>query len=255
MDGQPMFRGELGDPPALEEGERVGQDNERIGPLADRVGDSLLERSGFPRLHGLKGDPQRAGRGLHLLHFLGFVRVEGVVEHGHAMDRRHSLLEQLQALGREIRGHAGDARNVAAGARDASHDGFRRIAGDHDDGNRRRRAARSLEPVGARGHQDVGLPPDEFRRQFGQSLKAPLGPLDFQLDGLTLDVPESRSPCRKASTGGDVAADPLARTPTRGTFPADCASAASGASVRLSVRTTASPISRMGASVGTARGV
>jgi len=35
---QPVLRGQLGDPPTLQKRERVGQDDERVGPLADRVG-------------------------------------------------------------------------------------------------------------------------------------------------------------------------------------------------------------------------
>jgi len=42
--------------------------------------------------------------------------------------------------------------------------------------------------------------------------------------------------------------------PIRGTFPACCVSAASGARARLRMRTTASPISRMGTSVEMAGG-
>jgi hypothetical protein len=61
-----MLGREIGDAPALEEGERAGQDEERVSPLADRVGYSLPEGCGFPSLHGFEGDPQRAGRGLHL---------------------------------------------------------------------------------------------------------------------------------------------------------------------------------------------
>src|SRR4029453_11372735 len=63
--------------------------------------------------------------------------------------------------------------------------------------------------------------------------------------------PASKCSCwRKASPGGGL---PGERTPTRGVL-GRCASTASGASVRLTARTTASPISRMGTSVGEAGG-
>src|SRR5207245_5422081 len=65
----------------------------------------------------------------------------------------------------------------------------------------------------------------------------------------------SRNPRRNASVRAAlVEADPPPRSPIRGTFVDCCASAASGASVKLRARTTASPTSGMGTSVRMAGG-
>src|SRR5881396_1901556 len=51
--------------------------------------------------------------------------------------------------------------------------------------------------------------------------------------------PSSRSPCRNASSSGGLSeGDVTPRKPIRGTFPACCASAASGAASRLRVSVT-----------------
>ena len=63
-----MFRGEFGDPPALEEGERVGQDNERVGSQDPASATAFSNAPASPASTGSRGDPQRAGRGPHLLH-------------------------------------------------------------------------------------------------------------------------------------------------------------------------------------------
>ena len=44
-----MLRGEIADPPAVLLREWVGQDEERVGPLADRGGNSAFDRCGFRR--------------------------------------------------------------------------------------------------------------------------------------------------------------------------------------------------------------
>ena len=46
-----MLRREIGDLAALEERQRIGQDEKRVGPAArPKLGNSPLEGSGFPRL-------------------------------------------------------------------------------------------------------------------------------------------------------------------------------------------------------------
>src|SRR5262245_37786837 len=58
---------------------------------------------------------------------------------------------------------------------------------------------------------------------------------------------------RLACSSG-LSTGPNTRLPIRAVFPASCAPAASGARTRLTARTTASPITRMGTSIGTAGG-
>src|SRR4029453_12404867 len=61
-----------------------------------------------------------------------------------------------------------------------------------------------------------------------------------------------RKTCHRRASAGSEAL--LVKIPTRYTFPGCCASAASGAGMRLTARTTPSPIRRIGTSVRMAGG-
>src|SRR5207244_7190200 len=118
----------------------------------------------------------------------------------------------------------------------------------HHDRNRRRRALGRQRRRGTQAYEHIDLESNQLGGQLWEYCSPGYRTSSLRFRPST--QPAACNASRKTLTLGSKLASVLdARTPTRCTVPACCASTASGASARPSARTTASPIIRMGTSV------
>jgi hypothetical protein len=115
----------------------------------------------------------------------------GIQHDGDSCQARHGFLEQLQALGRELRTEKSRPRDVAPGARKAGDQSARHhVAADrHDDGDRRRGLLHDPDARPARD-DDVRLEADQLSGERGKPIILALRPPVLDDDAPVLDVAE-----------------------------------------------------------------
>jgi transposase len=244
---QPVRRGQRRQPCRLARCRGVRHHEERLGTVSAHRRHGTLEFLRSPIGHELQLHTQGLRRLLqlgHALHVGGKLRVPEDADAGGA---RHRFLEQLQPfrvyLGRDV----GHFREIPPGPGQAGDEPTEDRVGDRgkDDGNR---AGRVLGRQGGwrpPGDEHVDREPTSSAASAGSRSYCPSATRDSRAIFSPSTYPSSASPCRNTSENNVVVGALTAMsTPTRGTFPAGCASEASGATKRARVRVMPSAIRR-----------
>ena len=115
-------------------------------------------------------------------------RIVGIAQNAHTASPGHDLGDQFEALGRQLRGGAGQSGEIAVWPRKVG-DQPRRdwITCHHDDRNVTRGILRPINGRGLYRNDDVDLAANQFRRQFGESSDLALRRSDVNLDIPPLD--------------------------------------------------------------------
>ena len=181
----------------------------------------------------LKLHAQRRCRLLEPLQRVGPDRIVGIPEDGHPGDPGGDLLQQLQILQLQLVGEDREAGEIAARpcqTRDQT--GLDRVATDAHDGDRARGLLGRHERRRGPSDDDVDLPTDKVCKESGMLLRRASTPV-LDDDVLSLDIPviaQTLPECLRLVDSRSVGYG--WRNPIRYTFPAGCASAASGAARR-----------------------
>ena len=180
---------------AIADEERIGADDERVGPALHQGREGWLDVALAASFQDMSCTPERPRRSLRSL--VCGLEPSGLVDR---RDRRSwslgdQLAQELEPLGRKLRGDEGDTRDVAARPVEAGDEAeLDRIGAEReDDGYRRgRRLGRERRPGAAAGNNHRYLAANQIGRQRRQPIRFVVGPAVFDRDVLALD--DSRFP-------------------------------------------------------------
>src|SRR5437764_6645463 len=180
------------------------QQSQSTRARAGHVRESSVEIGGISRLSELKPHPQPPCRGFCLPeHDLVRAFAEGTWEQEDSdpTDPRNGLREQFQTLADELRGEAGQPRDIAVRPREAGDEpALNWIANSSEDNGDS--ASRLLGHTGAEcassGQDDIHLERNQFGRKSGEPVGLPLGLSVFDHEVAALDVPEVTQPLEES---------------------------------------------------------
>ena len=179
-------------------------------------------------LQRLKAHAQRPGRGLGRSQ-LALAVARGMPEDSDARDPGDGLFQEFHPLPAQVLREGRQPRDVPAWSGEARDEtGPHRVARErHDDGDCGGGLLAPQRPVSA-CDDDVHLEANQVGGQAWEPFGSSLRPSVFDAEVPPLDVAELAKPLPERLERGDAGGEPRLRLPMRYTFPAGCASAASG---------------------------
>ena len=181
---------EVDDALAVEQRQRIRDQEQRIGTVLSHGGEGGLEVVGLADAKRLHRDVKPLRGLLHVPVAQRHPPVVRVPEHRDPRRLRHRFGEELEALRTELHGLIGDAGHVAAGPREARDqaDAFGVTDEGQHDRDRRGRVLGRRGRRASHGDDDVHLELDQLGRERGKALLLGVGPPAEVHDVLRLDV-------------------------------------------------------------------